>query len=96
MSACEDQALLEQLVRLRIDVVDAAILVVRNPDQNLSRKLPSSRSAFSDLIEIDRHVVEQELRVGVSVPMELPLTCWFLMNVSMLSSDSADRRSGGS
>ena len=49
MSACVDEALLEQLVGLGIDVVDAAILVVGNPDQEtvLKRRVTLQRLANS-------------------------------------------------
>ena len=66
MSACVDKPLLKELVGRGIDGVDTAVLVIGNPDEELSRERAVAAQRPRTFVEIDGYFIEQELRFAVA------------------------------
>ena len=67
-----DEAFLKKLVGPRVDSVDAAILVIGNPNQEAFVKSPVTAKLLTGLTEMDGNFVKQELRVRVAAAYRGP------------------------
>jgi hypothetical protein len=60
-----DEPFLKERIRVGIDGVDAAILIVGNPDQETIGKCSITLQFLAGFAEMDGYLVKQKLRIGV-------------------------------
>jgi hypothetical protein len=60
-----DEPFLKECIRVGIDGVDAAILIVGNPDQETIGKCSITLQFLAGFAEMDGYLVKQKLRIGV-------------------------------